>query len=221
MRKLYGYLVVTACSLFFVTSAHSAVNLQVGFDFLTLSDGSTPVPNGTLVQLIASTGNTTRDAPTSSSFVGGDDVLLGFAEANDFGVPNAVATGSGLVSTGLFNLDGLAPPATYVGVTSGDTLFLRWWPTLTSAAAAPGTASFLEATLNQVVPSDGAQTNGLPGFSVLVDLPNSTGAVPSATADPLNVFSPAADFAGVIPEPSSILLLGLGFSAFLVRRRDY
>src|SRR5881392_677407 len=107
-------------------TASADVTINLGAAELFQSDGTTPIPLGSLLQLVASTTDSTFTLPTPASFTGGsadDLVVSSFASNNN--------AGSGSFSGPIvFTLSG--------NLNAGDPLMLRWWPTLTLASPSPG-----------------------------------------------------------------------------------
>src|SRR6184192_1195960 len=104
-------------------TASADVTINLGAAELFQSDGTTPIPAGSLLQLVASETDSTFTLPTPASFTGGsadDAVVASFAsQANGSFAGPLVLTLSG-------------------SLTAGDPLMLRWWPTLTPGALSPG-----------------------------------------------------------------------------------
>ncbi len=107
-----------------------AINFS-GVSFLD-SEGN-PIPDGALVQIIASTTDAIFSDPTPISFIEGDDrVIASFAmDSTTSGVP-----GGAVVSLQIPNY------STFEGFTPGDSLLVRWFPTLTIDSAAPGATTY-------------------------------------------------------------------------------
>jgi hypothetical protein len=109
-------------------SASVTINLFAGELFQ--SDGVTPIPLNSLIQLVASTTDSTFSLPSTTSFTGGsaDDLVIA-----SFGSNNA--SGSGTVQQPVvYNYSG--------NFNAGDPLILRWWPSLTTGATSPGSTTF-------------------------------------------------------------------------------
>ena len=189
-------------ALSYAANAAAIVNLFAGQLFN--SNGTTPMANGGLLQVIASTSDNAFYAPTIGSFVGGNaDNIIAFSYAM-----NSATTGQ----TGS-SLQGVT--LTYAGAFGvGDFLLLRWWPTLTISSPSPGagtpygefrTASIVDgSTTGWIAPADGGTVSlnfatGNAGGSQ----PNSAGTANLATA----------------PEPTSAALLTLGLVSLASRRR--
>ena len=112
-----------------VMTAFPALGVSVIYagDFLAGPDG-VGLPNGALVQLVASPGNGVFEAPTAGSFTGGgDDVVLDEARVDNFG---------DFFNDGSFS--GVASFTLGAGVGAGDRLLIRWWPTLVPGVGVPG-----------------------------------------------------------------------------------
>jgi hypothetical protein len=115
---------VVALTLLFAMRLSASVTLNVSA--ANLNDaGGTPMPTNGLVLLVASTNDATFGAPTFDSFVSGDDYIIASWNLATWSTPGLL-----LGSTGPVILGG--------GWNAGDPLLLRWFPTLTLAATAPG-----------------------------------------------------------------------------------
>jgi PEP-CTERM motif len=198
-------LLVAGVVLATAVAASATVTLNVGAEVLFQSDGTTPIPAGSLIQLLASTTDSVFTAPTPSSFIGGsaDDVILESFAAPD----NSGFAGDDIVVTLSGNLN------------AGDPLLLRWWPTLTLASSTPGagtpygqfrtdvTENFSDS--GWFIPSDGSVIS-------LNFLDESSGIAPNPEPDSAGT----ASFV-VVPEPSTFALGALGaLGLVLVRRRS-
>ena len=200
MKKLLlSAIAFVACSL----SAHATVTINLGGGYIYFADGTTKAPLGSLLQLVASTNDNIFSAPTPGSFTGGssDDVVIASFEVNQ--------------EPGIFLEDIVFSLGGTLGV--GDQLMLRWFPSLTLSASAPGggeqygefrtDAVENGSTTNWLVPADG-QTHDLNFLTIAAG-----GTRPDAEG--------AANFV-VVPEPSTVALLGFGgiaAAAGLLRKR--
>ena len=187
-----GVLVATAMS------GSASVTINLGAGQLFQSDGTTAIPAGSLIQLVASTADSTFTAPSPTSFTGSsaDDVVLA-----SFGTPDSTGFFTEPIT---FNLSG--------SLDAGDPLLLRWWPTLTTSSSAPGGGTPFgqfrtDATENfsdtgWFVPADGSTiTLNFLDSSAEGSEPNSAG---------------TASFT-VVPEPASTLLFFIGGVATAAR----
>jgi hypothetical protein len=186
-------------------SALGSVTINLGADKLFQSNGTTPIPQGALIQLVASTTDSTFTLPTASSFVGGsaDDVVLA-----SFGSgPNGT-----VAQPIVFSL------SSFANLTPGDPLMLRWWPTLTTSSVAPGFTTFGQFRTDAVenfsntgwfVPADGSTiTLNFLDQAAMGSEPNSAGTASFTTG-------------AAVPEPSTwaaAILVG-GALVFHARRR--
>jgi len=117
--------------LLFAAAQASRADNSITFNFtagiLQNSDGTAVMPNGSLIQVIASP-DTTFNAPTSTDFLGGsNDVLLwsGAFSTSGTGTPGAMQIPT-------FSVDlSTSSVANYY-------LAIRWFPSLPSNASAPG-----------------------------------------------------------------------------------
>lgn len=120
LAVLIGGLVMTAAPA-------RGVSVIYAGDFLAGADGI-GIPDGALVQLVASPGNGEFEVPTAGSFTGGgDDVVLDEARVDNFG---------GFFNDGSFS--GVASFTLGNEVVAGDRLLIRWWPTLQPGEVEPG-----------------------------------------------------------------------------------
>lgn len=127
MKRMINLLTLVS-GLLVTASPALGVSVIYAGDFLAGEDGL-GIPEGSLVQLVASTGNGTFEAPTAGSFTGGgDDVVLDEARVDNFG---------GFFNDGSFS--GVASFTLSDEVEAGDRLLIRWWPTLAPGEVmAPG-----------------------------------------------------------------------------------
>jgi PEP-CTERM motif len=182
-------------------SAQATITINLGAQFLYNASG-TQIPMGALIQLVVSTTDDTFTPVSPTSFTGGsaDDMVLASFGASSPG------TGSQAV---MFSLAG--------NLNATDNLLLRWFPTLTTGSAQPGSN-----TQYGEFRSDGAPRN----FSDIDwNVPN------DGTTNTLNFLTMAASGQEAeaegradlltVPEPSSIVLAGLGALGLvgILRRR--
>jgi hypothetical protein len=118
MRNLILAVVALTC-----WTARASIGISVDADLLQNADG-TPMPMTGMVLLVASTTDSTFNAPTAGSFVSGDDIIV--ARFNLMGATNGVLIdfAPGLILSGSWN--------------AGDPLAIYWYPTLATNATAPG-----------------------------------------------------------------------------------
>lgn len=200
-----------------VGNAGIVITLNVG-QLLQLN-GTTPVADGALIQILANTSGTgvpIFDAPTTTSFTGtsGDNIV----------VANFTLDSSTVGTSGDFKVElstsasGSQLPLNLTGVSQGDDLLLRWFPTLTTASTQPG----LGTSYGQF------RTDGKPDGS------NITWSIPLDSSTPYTLSFLTMSQNGsqlnslgiadlrAIPEPSTFVLFGifaLGLLGFLYRRR--
>ncbi len=202
-----------AAAAFLTASAQATLTLNLTAGILYQSNGTTPVPDGTLLQIIASTTDNSFTAPSASSFVGGssDDTVVASYALNH----NTVGSAGGDFHSIVLTLSG--------NWTAGDQLLLRWWPTLTTSSSSPGANTTYGqfrtdavengSTTAWVTPADG-QTVNLNFLDTAAGgtEPNGNGQGSTNGAASLTV----------VPEPSTYGMLGMGIVAggvYLARRR--
>jgi hypothetical protein len=188
-------------------SAFATITINLGAAELFQSDGTTPIPSGSLLQLVASTTDSVFTTPSPSSFTGGsaDDVVV-----SSFGSNNNAGPGS-FAGPIVFTLSG--------NLTAGDPLMLRWWPTLTTGSSSPGFSTPFGQFRTDAVENSSDTGWFVPADGSTISLnfldiagggtePNSAGAASFMTA-------------AAIPEPSTLacLMLGGGALFLAVRRR--
>jgi hypothetical protein len=194
-------------------SAHAAaITLNLSAGQLSLPDGQ-PIPDGSLVQLVVSTADTSFTSPradaTGLSFVGGslDDVVVA-----SFAMNSASGGAPGVFSRPII----LEYTQTFDGKTigAGMPLMLRWWPNLTTSS---NNAS-----------SDLSRTFGEFRRDTIDDFSDINWTLPGAPSTKgLNVLTPA--FGGntpaaslratAVPEPTTGAMLLLGIASLALRRR--
>lgn len=120
-----------ALVLALAASAHAQTIVTFNFFLGVLSDsGGTAVSDGSVVQFIVSP-DSTFGAPTSSSFVSGNDVILATRA-----VDSSTGGAPGVVYVAISNIDLAA-----AGITGGSFIAVRWFPTLGIAAVQPGNST--------------------------------------------------------------------------------
>jgi len=123
MKHLLLTIVVLAAAL--LARAQTTVTIDITLGELRTSGGS-PIANNSLLQLIASS-DTTFAAPTSTSFVSGNDTLVASVAFDN--------------ST-YFNLAGYMQLTQIVNLNTtpitGQYLLVRWFPALTTLSSTPG-----------------------------------------------------------------------------------
>jgi hypothetical protein len=146
MRRLR--ILLTALTLALSWQAH-ALTVELGAELLKNASGN-PMPKTGLVLLVASTTDSTFNAPTPLSFVTGDDVIIGKWDLSAFGVDGSLDDSVN----------------TTVSV-NGNPLRLYWYPTLNINSTAPGQNTPYGTYRDIADPSQGATaTATLSGSSV-------------------------------------------------------
>ena len=195
--------VLALCSIFLTAiSARADVTINLGAGQLSLSNGD-PIPAGSLLQLVVSTGDNVFTPPVAGDFATGDDIVVASFSSNEFlGGPGGTANSI------IFTLTS--------GVSAGDQLLLRWWPTLTTSSISPSTGDMFgqfrtdavenSSDIGWFVPADGS--------TVALNFLTSTfdGTEPDLVGD-------ADFFVAPIPEPSTYALIIAGGIGFLALRR--
>jgi len=202
MKKLILTLALT--NLVSVCARAAAITLNLSAGQLSTPNGQ-PIPDGALVQVLVSTVDTTFSAPTGLSFVGSsvDDVVVASFAMNSAsgGAPGVFSRAVQLEYNNLFGGRTIA---------AGMPMLLRWWPTLTTSATAPGATNVM-----------GQFRRDAAG-----DFSDIGWTLPSAPSTrTLNVLTPA--FGGstptsalsAVPEPSAALLSAMGLIGLFARRR--
>ena len=207
------------CIFFF--GAHCALqaqSVQISIDAGLLENtlGTAPAPVGSLLQLIASpSGN--FSAPTSSSYVSGDNVLIASFAMNT----------SGTVGETSNTLSGLQLMASTYTITSGEELTLRFYPGLTFASAP--TSPPLATTFGQVrsdsvefgPPTDPLETAWIvPAAGSSADL-NYITMSDGGTYANNTAFATGIVGLGAVPEPSTSAMgwKMLGITVFWFRKK--
>ena len=121
--------------LAFTISMPAAITINFGAADLRTAGGSAPVPDNSLVYVVASTTDTTFNPPTSSGFVSGDDIII--------------ASGPATSGTWGFSLG-----ASYSGDwNAGDRLQLYWFPSSTSISTPPNTGDSYGSYRTDTIPT--------------------------------------------------------------------
>lgn len=207
---------VAACCLLSVASvAKSAIVVEIDAGILRDATGTSTVPVGGLLQLIATpSGNAANFvAPTSGSFVGGDNIVVATFAMNYVFQPGET---DNKVTLTLQNTG----PSSATTFDQGDPLLLRWYPSLTTASTVPGLGTTYGQYRNAagesggiawVTPADGS-TNLTPAglnFNTL----GAGGTNPETAGFATNIVV-------AVPEPSTVFLLGIGaIGVFAMLRR--
>ena len=193
-------------------NAQTSVSFEINAGELQMAGGGAAVPDGALLQLIASpSGNFA--APTSGSYVGGDNVVLANFAMNSI-------NGTGATQNDFNNFPLSTNSYT---VTSGEALLLRFYPSLTlsSEPATPTSGISYGQVRSNTIESginDPAQAPWVvPPAGNTVDLDYLTVAAGGSYANGANGtgISSYADFTVAVPEPSTGVLFGCGLLGLL------
>lgn len=195
-----------------------AGTVQLTFDLGLLTDsGGNALADGSLIQIIASYDNTTLASPTSTDFLGGDSssVILwqGGLDSSVTGIP-----GTTTVQLSDLTIYANGTPGHYL--TAGDSLFVRWYPALTTASSTPGVTSFGQYGYSAVSGATLDTTWVIPAAPAAVDfqlLTTDVGGLLATSA------GKAANTTSAVPEPATTAGL-MALAAFavgaVIRRRS-
>lgn len=193
-------------------SANAASIITLNSAFLTLENALSRLPDGSLIQLVASTTDATFAAPSSGSFVGGsvDDVVVArfLLDSSTFG-----GQAGGFSKS--ISLDYTAGAYGGLSLSQNDPLLLRWWPTKDLTSVAPQTndrygefriAAVMDgSSIGWAIPANNSSaTLNFATLSAGGSQPNSSGAASKLVAT---------------PEPATAALAVLGAVPLLARRR--
>lgn len=198
-----------------ICGARATVTINLGAGNLYNANGSALMQPGMLVQLIASTTDTTFNNPTAGSYTGGsaDDVVLFSFTVNQ---------GAGLVGQAL-----IIDFANFANLTVGDSLLIRWYPTIAGPSPAsstlpPGPAA---GSAYGQFRTDIVEVNNGSNFAWLMPADGSTIDLNFLTQmiNPTSTHTEAEGFATMlvaVPEPSTyaLLIVGLGAAVFARKR---
>ena len=195
------------CLLYVIGSAQATISINGDFGILKTANGAAVVPQGGLLQLIATPSGSISNfsAPTAGSFVSGDNIIVASFSMNY----NSGVTGetTNLLTNITLQNTGASSPTMF---DAGDPLLLRWYPTLTTASTAPGAG----ATYGQFrtdTAGDGGNAwitpaNGTNNYAITL-ITVSDGGMQANTAGYANSV--------VVPEPSTAAISGVGAFALL------
>jgi hypothetical protein len=195
-RKLLLGLVVSMLS---ASASFASVLINLGGGELFQSNGTSPIPAGSLLQLVASTSDSVFTSPTPTSFTGGsaDDIVVA-----SFAAPDNSGSFAQPIT---LNLSG--------SLDAGDPLLLRWWPSLTISASTPGTGATFgqfrtDATENfsdsgWFVPADGS--------NIALNFLDTAGGGTEPNSAGTASFSTTA-----VPETSTVMCAGLCAALLLI-----
>lgn len=187
MKKL----LVLSLVILSVASAQATITINVGGANLYNANGSQLMQPNMLVQLVASTGDSIFNTPTSGSYTGNsaDDVVLFSFNINQ---------GAGMTNVAL-----IIDFANFPNLTAADPLMLRWFPTITG----PGTPS-------SVLP--GGPTAGSPFGQFRTDIVEAQNGSNFAWVTPSDGFTITLNFLTQMINPTSTHPESEGFATMLV-----
>jgi hypothetical protein len=214
LMKLLNSMIVAAVLCWAGAANAQTVALRIDAGLLENSTGTAPVPIGGLLQLLASpTG--TFGSPTTSSFAGGNDVIVENFAMNY----NSGTTGEVTITFSSISLSA-------AGVSAGEDLILRWYPTLTYSVA-----TNYQTTGPSLLTTYGQARSDTIEFSPAVDPSETIWVVPAAgstvdldyitTSDGgsySNTSGYAANLVTGVPEPSTWALAGSAFGFMIALR---
>ena len=174
--------------------AYGSVTINLSAGELFQSDGTTPIPTGSLLQLVASTTDNVFTSPSPTSFTGGsaDDQVVATFDSNDFLGPGST------ISAISFSLGG--------NLNAGDELLLRWWPSLTIASSTPGSGTPFGQFRTDAV-ENGSDTGWFvpaDGSTIALNFLDTAG----GGSEPNSAGT--ASFTTAVPEPSTLAVLLIG-----------
>jgi hypothetical protein len=196
-----------------IAGAQATITINLGAANLYNANGSQLMQPGMLVQLIASTTDTTFNAPTSGSFTGGssDDVVLASFTVNQ---------GAGIVGQAL-----VIDFANFANLNLADPFMIRWFPTL-SGPTPPGGSPAAGTPFGQFR-TDLVEANNFSNYNWTIPADGSTIDLNFLTQgqNPASTHPESEGFANltVIPEPSTFALLALsavGLAGYARRRKS-
>ena len=205
-------------------AARADVSIQLDAGTLRTANGAALMPQSGLLQLIASPSGAsgTFGAPSSTSFVSGDNIVVASFSMNYFFGRGET---SNTITLTYQNTSATPSPTQF---DQGDALLLRWWPTLTTSSTVPGSSTtygqFRSNTPETF--SDGTS----PGLAWFAPADGTSYIVPDGlnfvTSDitsgpPNGTYAPSAGFANfsTVPEPSMwVFMTGMVLSAVFVVR---
>lgn len=201
MKRLRTFISLLACA------GIPAQATTVTLDAEILKDAfGAAMPTSGLVLLTAGTSGNFF-GPTSTSFVGGDEIVLNMWDLSGFGTAGVLSD-----TTGDLALSG--------GWSAGDPLRMYWYPTLTLASATPGTGTPY-GTYRDVTGLDGsaAWITGGPSDTIALKFYTSDATFLNAGGSNVANVGRANFTVPPIPEPGATMLIMVALPALWGRQR--
>ena len=143
MKKIFIFSLMVGLATF--TRASVTIDFQVGI--LTGANGTTPIADGMLIQVIAAPTTGALVAPTPTTFTSGSEIVL-FSGAFDH------------TTTGIVGAMDIAPaPISISTLPQGWAFMVQWFPTLASGASTPGNSTPYGQYMGQFSPDATTMTN--------------------------------------------------------------
>lgn len=225
MRKILAAAVCLAGLPCLAHADTTSFELDAGVLRTSTLSGATPLPDGTLLQLIASpTGTFT--APTATSFTSGNETVI-----DSFALNATGSTGLPASTGNPGEIDDQITITLTTTVTAGESFELRWYPGLTIGSTAPGAgATYGEHT--SPTSEDMMFATSFGDSPYVLPAASSNGTLILFTTASSQFLGPYPDAAGdadetvaggtPLPEPSTYAMMGfaaLGLAGMKFRQR--
>lgn len=195
-----------------------AGTVQLTFDLGLLTDaGGNILADGSLIQIIANYDGTSLAAPTSADFLGGDTSSVILWQG---GLDSSTTGLAGTTTIQLSDLAVYSNDTTGSYLSAGDSLIVRWFPSLTSSDSTPGVTSFGQYGYSAVSGATLDTSWVVPSASSAVDYQLLTTDVGGSLASSVGQ---ATSTTSAVPEPAAtaglMALAALAIGAVVRRRR--